>query len=142
MPDLPISLENDLEEFVSSNLLDDWQAKIEEIIPSFILANVYSSRYFEYTTEENYIKLRSYYNCLDSNATTIIENIIWIGASNIYSNFDSNLSMEYFLKAIDIILGSNISLPEVSIVESLNISQDGGWGKRTQMKNFLNMLEI
>jgi hypothetical protein len=50
--------------------------------------------------------------------------------------------MEYFLKAIDIISESNILLPKVSIVESLNISQDGGWGSRVQMKHFLNMLEI
>ena len=83
LPDLPISLEDDLEEFVSSNLLDDWQAKIEEVIPSFILANEYSSQFFEYILEEDYIKLKNYYNNIDSKANKIIENIIWIGASNI-----------------------------------------------------------
>ncbi|WP_156173313.1 hypothetical protein [Chryseobacterium gallinarum] len=136
-PDLPESLKKDIEEFVSSDRLDIWHENIEEVLPSIIINNSFNSGYYEIIDEKYYNDLREYYTNIGSDSCNLIENLLNIGASNLFGAFDSTISIKYLNNIISILKDNNVYLPDPERVAALNVEEKNGWGNTVSMKDYL-----
>ncbi|SHE56156.1 hypothetical protein [Chryseobacterium takakiae] len=137
LPRLPVRLEKDIEEFVSSNTLEFWHENIEEVLPTIILNNTYDSGYYEIIEYNYYIELLEYYTGLNNECLTLIDNLLYIGINNLYGQFKSELTLNYLEDIILIMKRNQIELPQINHIFSLTIDQKNGWGNRVKMKDFL-----
>jgi hypothetical protein len=128
---LPVELRNLIYEFVSSNQLDIWHSKVEVIVPSYILDTI--------DIEEDFLmsNIFLYYKKQPEFFNIILEELFWIGISNLYGSFDNEISLQYLSTIFDILKKENIHFPNFEIVEHCSVLQDRGWGFKTDMENFL-----
>lgn len=129
---LPIELKNLIYEFVSSNQLDIWHSKVEVIVPSFILGTT------DIEEDLSVSNITSYYKKQPDFFNVVLEELFWIGISNLYGSFDNKISLQYLSTIFDILKKENISLPNYKIVEQCSVTQDRGWGFNTEMEKFLH----
>jgi hypothetical protein len=128
---LPNELRGLIYEFVSSNQLDIWHSKIEVIMPSSIL----EARSIE--NDLSVSNIIAYYKKQPNFFNILLEELFWIGISNLYGKFDNKISLQYLSAIFDILKQENIPLPDYKIVERCSVTQDRGWGIKTDMENFL-----
>ncbi|OOB81618.1 hypothetical protein BZL53_14525 [Flavobacterium columnare] len=134
---LPEDLNSLIKGFVETDSLDVWHENIEEIIPSFILNNSYDTGYYEIISEDLYILLKEYYSNISKVTIDIIENLFTLGFSNLYGAFESNISLKYLHKIMEIMEMNNIPLPNYEIVKSCSVTERKGWGELVKMDDFL-----
>lgn len=84
-----------------------------------------------------YDKLVEYYSSQPKIITEILEDLFWIGMSNLYGGFDSNISFPY-IESIVLLMGeNNIPYPDIDILTRFPSSDMGGWGERTSISNII-----
>ena len=131
---LPLLLKDILYEFVESNELDIWHSKIESYIPSFVFYDYPSTDSIDQSINPEVL---SYYLIASKVLLEALENLIWLGVSNLYTSFDSNLSMERLKDLTDLLWVNEIELPDPNRVSDCSIMEDHGWGKARLVQDYL-----
>ena len=121
---------------VSSNRLDIWHTKVEDILPSFIL-NMEDIKN-EYFAVDIITKIELYYKGLPSFIVDLIENAFWIGISNLYSGYKSQETLKYLKLVIKKMTEKHLVLPDFEIVSKCSAMQRHGWGEHDDLNNYLN----
>jgi hypothetical protein len=135
---LPDSLEAVLKEFVESEALDNWQSAAEDFLPSYILDDEIDIGSFNQISKDTRNEMALYYLSQQAPFKEVVEALIWLGISNLYIGFESNITFPYIEEIILLLLKDGITLPDFKNVEACNVSQRGGWGDITKMSLFLN----
>lgn len=138
LENLPPALDDIICEFVSSNRLDLWQSRADEVLPSVILNEKNDESYYEYISYAIVLPLREYYKSQPSIVNDLIEKIIDLGLSNLYCGFDTNFSLPYIEQIVKLMNEHSIELPDFGKVASCSVKERHGWGELTNMSNFLS----
>jgi hypothetical protein len=69
-------------------------------------------------------------------AKDIIENTVWLGISNLYGRFDTDITLGYLEDVITIMVNQKIRLPDFSIIANCSIKNSDGWGQVIDMSSF------
>lgn len=136
LEDVPEFLNIILKNYSATSRLDDWQGEVEEALPSVILNKENDLNYYKVISYEQALDLRVYY-LKNQQVADIIENLIWLGMSNLYGGFDSNITFEYVKDVIGVMNDNKIQLPDFSIISSCSVNERGGWGSRIDIDDFL-----
>ncbi|RFZ95135.1 hypothetical protein D0C36_06300 [Mucilaginibacter conchicola] len=136
LPDIPKVLDFILKDFTNSSRLDVWQDSANEVLPSWILDQEKNADNYKAISYEHALVLRRYYS-ESQLLTDVIENLIWLGMSNLYGRFDSKITFEYVKDIIELMTANNIQLPEFSVVSSHSVDENRGWGNPVNMGDLL-----
>lgn len=128
------SLDDILKEFVSTNRLDKWHEKAEEIPPSVILNEKLGVDYYEFIEYSMVLELREYYKFQCDDYLFILENLINIGVVNLYGAFSSEISLAPLKRIVERMTHSNRSLPKFESIENCSVTERKGWGELTRME--------
>ncbi len=132
---LPDELEDLIHEFVSSNLLDVWHGKVENILPSFILDD--DNHENKHLSLKIVIKIKGYYIRQPAFLVSIIDDLFWLGISNLYSSYKSEISFSYVIGIIETMNKEKISLPSFNKIENCSVEERKGWGELTDMQKYI-----
>lgn len=135
IPALPIVLDDLLRLYVFSNQLDDWQAEAQEMMPGFILDEQIGLADYKMISVDIISELKLYYT-RSVLINEIIENTYWVGISNLYGKFKSEISMPYLINILSLMTDNNIALPSFEKVKDCPIEESGSWGALTEMENY------
>lgn len=124
---LPKEIREVLLEFLKTARMDDWQEKAEDILPS-VLRNVEEFRNSEKKDDIHLNNIKKFYTNQSKLNIEIIENLIWLGMANIYTSYDSALSMKYLEQIIEKLKETNIELPNVEHFKKYRIQGSNYWG--------------
>lgn len=123
-------------EFISSDRLDIWHTKVEDILPSFILdVEVINNEYFPANIIE---EIKCYYKKQPPFIVDIIENLFWLGISNLYSGYDSENSLKYLGLILEKMDEQSFALPDFEIIRGCSVNERHGWGELDDLNNYLN----
>ena len=134
---LPIELEKIIIQFVSTNSFDLWQEEVDLFIPSRVIDENNDLSANDILPEEIKLNLKKYYLSQPKILIDIIESVIWLGMSNLYGEFKSEITLPYITDIIKLLINENIELPDFNLINKCSISQRKGWGDITVMDNFL-----
>ena len=126
-----------LKEFTSSNRLDLWHQKAEELDPSVVLDEENNEDYFEYIPFKDILEIRYFYSKHSKEALKALEYLFWIGISNLYVKFDSSTSLRYLNEVLKQFKDFEYLLPDKKVVELCSIEERGGWGNLVELDSFL-----
>lgn len=138
LDEVPEELDNVIREFLPTDRLDLWHEKAEELLPSVILNNENAREFYEYNSYDSVLKLKQYYEVQPQIICDIVEELIWLGISNLYGGFDTDISFGHLKVIIDLLVKCQIDLPDFNIVKTCSVVERNGWGDRTSMSNFVN----
>lgn len=132
---IPLELNQLFEEFVVSEKLDAWHTKVEDVLPSFIL-NVEqpTTEYFDNSVVN---KIKQYYCEQPPFIAEIIENLFWLGISNLYVAYSSENSLKYLKAILEIMDSESLPLPDFGVIERCSASQRHGWGESDSLSNYI-----
>jgi hypothetical protein len=134
LPDVLLEL---IYEFVSSNSLDSWQQRADEILPSTVLEELNGENYFTFLNTETVLVFRKYYNTVPAIIRDLIEELLLLGMANLYCGYNSNITYQHVGEIITLMKDNKIELPEFSIVEHCSAEERHGWGERVNMSDFI-----
>jgi hypothetical protein len=134
---IPEQLNEILTEFVSSDQLDLWHNRSGEALPSIILDEKIGPESYRYLSNETVELFRNYYLSSPEIVREVIESLMWLGISNLYSKFMSSLSLEYLGDIIEVLEHNKVELPNFSKVEHCLIKENDGWGAKGDLSTFL-----
>lgn len=77
----------------------------------------------------------SYYKTQPKIIIDLIENLIWLGMSNLYGAFDTNISLAYLNNIIELLSVYNVDLPSALFLSQYPVEDEGGWGKTQKFPN-------
>lgn len=122
-------------EFLMSEMLDMWQSKAEEILPSYIIdVDIVKSGHYSKNT---IAKIKKYYISQPQLVSDILEDLLWIGISNIYVAYNPENSLKYLRKVINALKDKSIPLPPLRVIENCTVEGSNFWGKPDNLKNYL-----
>jgi hypothetical protein len=135
LEDIPEFLDVILRTFTMSSRLDDWQGEVDEVMTSIILDVQNAESYYKLISNQQVLELRKYYlkNML---VADMIENLIWLGISNLYGGFNSSNTFQYVKKTMNLMNDNRIELPDFSVISSCSVNDRGGWGNPVSMDFF------
>ena len=136
LEDIPEFLNVILKTFTISSKLDDWQDVADDVMPSRLLEQENDVEHYKVISYQQVLSLRSYY-LNNKLATEVIENLIWLGITNLYVGFNSSYTFECVKNIIEILNNNNVELPKFSIIKSCLVTEKGGWGNNVDMDDFL-----
>lgn len=125
---VPKPLDDTLKEFVETNRKDEWQDKIEVLLPSRILSNQSNNFSSENISVDLNKRIASYYLQQPEVVRSVIEELIWLGMSNLYGKFDSDVTFAYIVGIVELLEAEQINLPSVEILKSYPVTERKGWG--------------
>lgn len=133
---LPSELKELFQEFVSSDRLDEWHTKVEDILPSFVLdVDEVKNEYFPLDIVD---RIKDYYKKQPTFFVDMIDDLFWVGISNLYVAYSSESSLKY----LELLLGKMneqfVPLPDFGKVEKCSITQRHGWGEYDDLKKYIN----
>jgi len=134
---IPGFLDAILKTFTSSSRLDDWQGEVDEVRPSIVLNKEKDRNYYKLHSYEQVSELRYYY-LKNTLVADIVENLIWLGISQLYVGFNSDSSFDYVQDIIDLLKDNKIELPNFSIISDCSVNVANGWGNSIDMDVFLS----
>jgi len=138
LEDIPEFVNTILRSFTSSSRLDEWQSEVDEVMPSIVLDEKNDETYYKLISYEQILGLRRYYLENKLVADTI-ENLIWLGISNLYGGFKSSDTFQYVKKTINLVNDNRIELPDFSVISSCSVNDRGGWGNPVSIDIFSKM---
>ena len=131
---LPFELNELFQEFVSSNGLDEWHTKVEDVLPSFVLnVDEVNNEYFPLDVVD---RVKEYYTRQPSFFVDMIENLFWLGISNLYVAYSSENSFKYLKLILEKMNEQSIPLPDFEKVKECSITQSDSWGKHDDLKKY------
>jgi len=136
LENIPGFLDAILKTFTSSSRLDDWQSEVDEVRPSIVLDKEKDRNYYKLNSYEQVSELRNYY-LKNTLVADIVENLIWLGISQLYVGFNSDSSFEYVQDIIDLLKDNKVELPNFSIISNCSVNVSNGWGNSVDMDIFL-----
>lgn len=139
IPKLPVELDILLHEFISTEQLDDWQHKVNDILPSFILETDEIEN--EYFTNEVIVKVKKYYLNQPDFFVEFLENLFFVGLSNLYIEFNSEYSLSYLKLLLQTMEKYAVPLPDSNLISNCSIEQHHGWGNQDHLDYFLTLDE-
>lgn len=118
-------------EFTSSNALDDWEPKIDEITPVCLLDGKFDISEFYIIDHEMVVRLRNFYLSNPEYLNELIDYSISVGVNNIYGNTNeySSLTLEPTLKVIELCEINNVTIPPIKNFVRFSYNIDNGWGR-------------
>lgn len=133
--ELPFELEELCQEFVSTDKLDNWHTKVEDLLPSFLLDTVeIKGEFFHLDTIE---KIKLYYQKQPLFIVNIIENLFWLGISNLYTSYRSDYSLKYLKIIIEKMNEYKLELPLFETIKNCSSSEKHGWGNPDNLRKYL-----
>jgi len=126
-----------LKSFVETDQLDDWQGRVDEFMPSRILEVDFPLIHCVASTDKKSNGLIKYYSEQPFVVLNIIEELIWLGISNLYGGFDSKHTFPYIKQIVKYLEEENIDLPNEGILKIFPVSEDRGWGERIDIDSLL-----
>jgi hypothetical protein len=134
---LPEELDNLLHEFLTSDKLDDWQFKVNDILPSFLLeTNKIDNEYF---TQEVVLKVKNYYISQPDYFVDFVDNLFFIGLSNLYIDFNTEYTLSYLKLLLQTMEKYVVPLPDSKLIVECSIEQRHGWGDCSDLDYFLSL---
>lgn len=132
---LPSTLDQLFHDFVLLTSLDEWQSKVDEILPSYLLDDerVKQMGYFEAAETE---KIRTYYINQPAFLTELIDELLWIGLANLYGGYNSKFTMGYLKRILLIMTNNSIPLPYFDLIKHCLVSKDKGWGEKDNLQHY------
>lgn len=130
-------LDTILQNFVETDQLDDWQERVDEFMPSRILEVDFPLSHCVASMDKISNGLIKYYSEQPFVVLNIIEELIWLGISNLYGGFDSKHTFPYIIQIVKYLEEENIDLPNESILSRFPVSEDRGWGQRIDIHSVL-----
>lgn len=123
---------NKLWVYTSAEYLDDWEDMGAEIKPDTIMYyEKYEPADFEIISKEDYDRLRSVYQVVDSRVLKIVDLIFYIGTIDLYGKvLKEGKSLEYLQRIIAIMEESGSPLPNLELFEDYKFELEEGWGAR------------
>jgi len=134
---IPEFLDVVLKSYTNASRLDIWQNSTDEVLPSVILDQKNEANRFKVISYEQVLILRYYYS-QNELVAKVIENLIWLGMSNLYGGFDSNITIEYVKDIIGLMNDNKIKLPDFAIINSCSVNERRGWGDLIDLNIFLD----
>lgn len=135
---LPIELDSLFHEFVSSDKLDDWHSKVEDVIPSYIYDKAEDKS--DFFSSQSIQEIKNFYASQPSYIVETIDDLIWLGVSNLYSGFNSEKSLKCLKSILEKMYKYAVPLPSFEIVKDCSVSQRHGWGNSDDLNRFIKML--
>lgn len=132
---LPLELDYVLHEFVSSDNLGIWQGKADDLMPSYILEEG-QDRTSTFFKDPEIDRVRVFYQDQPAYLIEMIEDLMWIGISNLYVGYDSAESLQYLERIIQRMRDQSVLLPEFKIVENCTVTQKDKWGKQDDLTKY------
>jgi hypothetical protein len=130
----PPELNELFQEFVYSDKLDEWHTKVEDILPSFILdIDEVKNEYFSI---DIVYRIKEYYKQHPSFLVDMIEDLFWLGISNLYVAYSSENSLKYLKLLLEKMNKQYAPLPDFKKIEKCSITQRNGWGEYDDLKNY------
>jgi len=136
LEDIPEFLDTILKTFPASSRLDDWQSEADEVMPSRLFEPQIDKTHYNAISQEQILTLKEYYQ-KNELAAILVETLLWLGISNLYGGFNSNITFKELESVIETMNDNKITLPDFSIVSSLSVDENSGWGNRVNMNDFL-----
>jgi hypothetical protein len=134
LPDILLEM---IYEFVSSNNLDSWQQRADEVLPSTVMDEINGEDYYKFLNMETVIVYRKYYKNQPILIKELIEELLTLGMANLYCGFDSNITYPHVEEIIKLMEDHKIQLPEFSIIEHCSVGERHGWGEGVNMSDFI-----
>ncbi len=134
---LPDELNDIISSFLPTDRLDLWQNKADEVLPPVVLNSDNKQEFYKFVSNESIIHIREYYKSQPAIILDVIENIIWLGLSNLYCGFNSNHTIEYIKDIIELMIKEGVDLPAFDKVKMLSVSERRGWGEYTEIQKYL-----
>lgn len=121
---LPVELDELYNGFLYSDKLNEWHSKVELILPSFILGT--NEEIAEYISIDTVRRIKEYYEKQSLFFVEMIENLFWLGISNLYVGFNSENSLEYLDLIIISMNNHKIPLPDFEKIRHCLITDQEG----------------
>lgn len=131
---LPNELDALYNEFLYSDKLNEWHSKVEEILPSFILDT--NGEIPEYFSIETVQRIKEYYKKQPPFLVDMIENLFYLGISNLYVGFNSENSLQYLNLILQTMADHLIPLPDFEKIRYCSIADQEGWGNKDNLINY------
>lgn len=133
--ELPSELNALFQEFVSSDKLDEWHTKVEDILPSFILdIEKIEHSYFSMGDVE---RIKEYYKKQPSFFVDMIDDLFFLGISNLYVAYSSESSLKYLTLIFEKMNQQSVPLPDFEKVKKCSITKNDRWGECDDLKKFI-----
>jgi hypothetical protein len=133
---LPLELDELFHEFVSSDRLDVWHEKVEDILPSWIIdSDRVDSKVFSIDVVT---RIMSYYRLQPKFLVDMIDKLFWMGIANLYVAFNSEKTFKELASIVRIMEENSVPLPEFDKVKNCSANQRGGWGQQDNLRNYIN----
>ena len=124
---------SDLWEFTTLNRIDKWDEKIMEYDPDFIAAYIEEddTSYYKILSSEAVKMYYDIYQSTSHEVANFVDDVIWIGKSNLYSGTRSYSKSTFNLtvKVLTLLRQNGLEIPDLSVFEKSKYEENHGWGK-------------
>lgn len=112
----------------TKNVSDWWEFQVSEIRDIADNTNETPAKFgFEFLPKDKQETL-----------TEIIEEVIWIGAENLYGGFKSEFTMVHTLRVASLLNKNNVELPDLKPFQKSKVTKYQGWGFAVDKSFFKN----
>ena len=127
-----------LRNFIENDRLDYWEDVIVEFMPSDVLDLDFPLTQSVVLPANNSSELISYYAAQPIIILNIIEQLVWLGISNLYGAFDSKWTLSQILEIVKYVKENDIAFPDEMLLTMFPVSEDGGWGYMRKIEPILS----
>ena len=132
---LPDELKDLIHEFVSSNQLDIWHSKVEDILPSFLIDN--DNKKINLLSLKVVMKVKEYYIRQPVFLVSIIEDLFWLGITHLYCAYKSEESLSYLAGIFEQMNKEKITLPNFNKIKDCSVEERNRWGNLVDMQKYI-----